>query len=210
MTGAPPDGSTRFHGAVLCGGASRRMGTDKALIVLDGRALAQRVADALVAAGARSVLAIGGDAEALTALGLDVVPDTHPGEGPLGGVLTALEARADEDALVAVLACDLVDPDPAAIRAVLAHARRADVDVSVPVIDGRRHLHHAVWHTRARHSLRAAFDAGERAPRRAIASLQVGEVSGIDPRHVRDVDDPAALDAVRRQRASASPPDRLG
>jgi molybdopterin-guanine dinucleotide biosynthesis protein A len=215
MTGAPlgdvpPDEAVPFHGAVLCGGASRRMGTDKAQLELDGRPLARRVADALVAAGARSVVAIGGDEAGLARLGLAVVPDAHPGEGPLGAILTALEVHAQEDVLVVVLACDLVDPDASAIRAVVAHGQREEADVAMPVVDGRRHLHHAVWHTRARHPLRAAFDAGERAPKRAIATLRVAEVPGIAARSVRDVDDPAALAAVRRQRATRPAPDRAG
>jgi molybdopterin-guanine dinucleotide biosynthesis protein A len=196
-----------FDGAVLCGGASRRMGTDKSLIVLDGRALARRVADALLTAGARSVVAIGGDHDALTALGLVVVPDAHPGEGPLGGVLTALEAQRDV-ALVAVLACDLVEPDPSAIRSIVEQAQARDADVAVPVVDGRRHLHHAVWNTRAAPALRAAFDAGERAPRRAITSLRVSDVTGVGALRVRDVDDPAALAAFVEELRGRSTPGR--
>jgi molybdopterin-guanine dinucleotide biosynthesis protein A len=189
-----------FDGAVLCGGSSQRMGRDKALIVLGGRALAQRVADSLRAAGARRVVAVGGDPAALEALGLDTVPDRHPGEGPLGGVLTALDALAGDEGgpgLVAVLACDLVTPDPRAIRAVVA-AAAGDVDVAAPVVGGRRHLHHAAWRATAAAALRAAFDAGERAPRRAIEGLRVGEVVGVDPAALRDADDPETLDAVRR------------
>src|SRR6185436_398763 len=94
-----------FAGAVLTGGASQRMGTDKALIDVDGRALALSVADALRSAGATRVLAVGGDLVALRGLGLEAIPDQHAGEGPLGGILTALEAT-DEDVVV-VLACDL-------------------------------------------------------------------------------------------------------
>ena len=70
---------TAWVGAVLTGGASRRMGRPKADIEVDGVAMAARVADAMVAAGALDVARIG-----------DEVADHHPGEGPLGGVLTAL------------------------------------------------------------------------------------------------------------------------
>ena len=83
-----------FAGAVLCGGASRRMGRDKALIALEGRALAVRVAEAVAAAGASGVVAVGGDLERLRAAGLAAVPDRDgPGAGPLAGILTALTSH---------------------------------------------------------------------------------------------------------------------
>jgi molybdopterin-guanine dinucleotide biosynthesis protein A len=197
-----------FAGAVLCGGSSSRMGADKALIELDGAAMARRVGDALLAAGATRVVAVGGDADALRALGLEVVPDLHPGEGPLGGILTALDALGADVGLVAVLACDLVDPDPAAVRAVVRHAAEHDVDVAAPAVDGRRHLHHAVWRSAVLPRITAAFAAGERAPRRAVAALRVGEVPGIDPARVADADDPAALAAARAAIARRGPPSR--
>jgi molybdopterin-guanine dinucleotide biosynthesis protein A len=186
-----------FAGAVLCGGASTRMGTDKALVEIDGRALARRVADALQAAGADPVVAIGGDVDALRALGLEVVPDAHPGEGPLGGILTALDALGARAPLVAVLACDLVAPDPDTIRATVSAAAPEGVDVAAPRVAGRRHLHHAVWRTAARPVLAAAFAAGERAPRRAVAALTVAAVDGIAAELVADADDPATLAAAR-------------
>jgi molybdopterin-guanine dinucleotide biosynthesis protein A len=80
-------------GAVLCGGASR-MGVDKATIPVDGVAMARRVADALAAAGCSPVSAIGGDPAELGRLGLDTVIDRYPGDGPLGGILTALAVQA--------------------------------------------------------------------------------------------------------------------
>jgi molybdopterin-guanine dinucleotide biosynthesis protein A len=193
---APP-----FAGAVLCGGASRRMGTDKALVELDGRPLAARIADALRVAGATRVVAIGGDAPALQGLGLEVVTDLHPGEGPLGGIVTALSTFAGEVDLVAVLACDLVHPSPATIRAVVDHAASHDVDVAAPFVDDWRHLHHAVWRTRALAPLRDAFASGERAPRRAVLGLRTGDVTGLDAFTVADADDPAELEAARHRPA---------
>ena len=171
-----------FAGAVLTGGASRRMGTDKALLEVDGVALAVRVADALRAAGAARLLAIGGDLDALAALGVEGIPDQHPGEGPLGGILTAL-AAVDEDVVV-VLACDLPDPDPAAIRAVVDALGEADV--AAPPGE----LLHAAYHRRAERHLADAFAAGERAPRRAVEGLRVVEVTDLPARALADADRP--------------------
>ncbi|HEX2785027.1 MAG TPA: NTP transferase domain-containing protein, partial [Ilumatobacteraceae bacterium] len=62
-------------GAVLCGGASRRMGVDKATLRIQGVAMARRVADVLLAAGCALVIAVGGDSVELRRLGLDGVAD---------------------------------------------------------------------------------------------------------------------------------------
>lgn len=207
MTAAP-----RFAGAVLCGGASRRMGTDKALLELEGRALARRVADALEQAGAVPVVGVGGDLRRLRDRGLDVVPDDHPGAGPLGGVLTALRVLGEADVVV-VLACDLLHPSPIAIRAVVdplvapptALTAPADADrdssppdVAVPVVDGHPQFHHAAWRTAAAPALRSQFDAGERAVRRAAAQLRVALVEHVDPAALADADDPATFAAAAR------------
>ena len=103
-------------GAVLCGGASRRMGADKAMIRVDGVAMARRVADALLDAGCSPVIAVGGDAAELGRLGLVGVDDEFPGEGPLGGVLTALSLGAP----AVVLACDLPNIRAATVSALIA------------------------------------------------------------------------------------------
>ena len=97
------------------------MGTDKALLRVGGEAMAVRVATALRDAGARDVVCVGGDASALSAIGLSVIPDVHPGEGPLGGILTAL-AWAEREMLV-VSPCDLVMPTPSSFTGFTAGER---------------------------------------------------------------------------------------
>ncbi|HET6951931.1 MAG TPA: NTP transferase domain-containing protein [Acidimicrobiales bacterium] len=182
-----------FDGAVLCGGASRRMGRDKALIALDGRALALRVADALAAAGAERVVAVGGDAAALGALGLATVPDEAPGSGPLTGIVTAL--RTASAPVVLVAACDLTAPSPDALAAtVAALAADARADVAVPVVGGRRQWVHAAWRRSCGPPLVDAFAVGERAVHAAVAraALRVTETA-VDARAVADADTPADL-----------------
>ena len=60
--------TVEFAGVVLTGGASRRMGRDKALLPVDGVPMAVRVATAMIAAGAHPVVALGGDADGLREL----------------------------------------------------------------------------------------------------------------------------------------------
>ena len=193
------------------------MGRDKALIQIGGLPLAVRVAAALAAAGATDVRAVGGDAAALAAHGLLSVPDRWPGEGPLGGIVTALTSLAapaapgaeggedggadagpagDGPGIVVVAACDLVAPSPATLAAtVAALAGAPDAGVAVPTLAGRRRWDQAAWETGAAGPLEAAFAAGERAVHRAVtaAGLAVVEVPGLDPASLADADTPADL-----------------
>ncbi|MEO8696329.1 MAG: molybdenum cofactor guanylyltransferase [Acidimicrobiales bacterium] len=178
-----------FVGAVLAGGSSTRMGRDKALVEVDGDPLVRRVASALARAGATRVFVVGGDRPEIEALGLEVVADRFPGEGPLGGVLTAMSAT--ESAVIAILATDIVAPDPTTIRAVL-DALAGD-DVAVPVSGGRRHFHHAVWGRSAQQPLESSFASGERAIKRAARDLAVVEVAGLPAGALADADTPDEL-----------------
>jgi len=165
------------------------MGTDKALLEVDGVPLARRVANALRAAGADPVIAVGGDVEALGAIGLTAVPDAHPGEGPLGGILSALAASDAE--VVVVLACDLPAADADTIRAVALALGEADI--AAPWHDGRHELLHAAYSRRAEATLQAAFEVGERAPQRAVAGLDVVGLEGLPAAALADADTPEDL-----------------
>ncbi len=76
-------------GAVLCGGQSKRFGSDKAVTeLLSGRLLAQAPIDALRLAGIDPVVAVGGNFSAQ--LGVPTIADRWAGQGPLAGLATAL------------------------------------------------------------------------------------------------------------------------
>lgn len=202
MTGAA--GLPPFAGAVLTGGASRRMGCDKALVDVGGRPMAAVVAGALRIAGADPVLAVGGAGAALAGDGVVAVADDHPGEGPLGGVITALGHSRNE--VVVVLACDLPATDPENVRLVVAALAGApEASCAVPVVDGRIQSLHAAWRRSALPELRTAFGAGERALHRVLEQLGMVLVTGVGPAALVDVDAPEAL---RRARLVAGRQDR--
>jgi molybdopterin-guanine dinucleotide biosynthesis protein A len=77
---------------VLAGGQSRRFGSDKALAQIAGEALIMRVARVMGAG--EPVWIVGGDGAGYEALCPGAgVADRWPGEGPLGGVGSALAHR---------------------------------------------------------------------------------------------------------------------
>ena len=184
-----------FTGVVLTGGSSTRMGQDKSLLKVHGVALAALVAAALSDAGASEVIAVGGDIASLASLrGIDrAVPDLPPGEGPLGGVLTAFECALDD--VVVILACDTPQvgaSTPAALVAGLFSDPQ--VAVSYAVVDDRIQPLTAAWRrSLAWEPLQAAFDQGVRAPRSVLGALTVSEVRTIAPEAVEDVDHPEDL-----------------
>src|SRR4030095_7853744 len=89
------------EGFILVGGASRRMGRDKAQLLLDGRTFVQRIADGLSAV-ASSVSLVGAPQPSSR---FKNVPDVHERWGALGGIHAAL--TADQTAWAIVVACDL-------------------------------------------------------------------------------------------------------
>ena len=166
------------------------MGRDKALVEVGGRALARIAADALTDAGAEEVFVVGGDRPALEALGLRVVPDGWPAEGPLGGIVTALEHAALD--VVVVLACDLPWITAPPLRELVAAL--AGHDAALPVMAGRDQPLIAAWHRpTALGLLREGFRSGERSISRASTALGVARVTFSDARWARDADTPDGL-----------------
>lgn len=162
-------------GAVLTGGASRRMGRDKATLAVHGRPMAARVASALVGAGCAPVIAVGGEAAALRVTGLDVVPDDRRGVGPIGGVLGALTHFAGNRGVthVAVVACDLpLLIAPALAPLVAAAGGTPTVDVVVATADGRLEPAVAIWAVAARDRVVALVDGGTWALHDVIGELR--------------------------------------
>jgi molybdopterin-guanine dinucleotide biosynthesis protein A len=176
---------------VLTGGQSRRMGRDKAFVTVAGVPMAQRVATTLRDAGAHSVMAVGGDLAHLRALGLDARPDPRQGDGPLGGLVTALELAVDP--VVVVLATDLAWLRPPAVSAlverlvtdVAADAAAAQSDRLEPLC--------AAWRVDpCLDELAAAHLAGVRSVRDAMDRLSVAEVH-VDPDQLWNANHPEDL-----------------
>jgi molybdopterin-guanine dinucleotide biosynthesis protein A len=166
------------------------MGRTKPLVDVGGAPMAQWVISALEAAGCVAVSAIGGDPDELSALGVVVVPDDDPGEGPLGGIATALRSFGSHPgADVLVVACDLPFLGPGDLG-LLVDAAAADPDADVVVArTNRREPGCALWRPSSHAAVRAAFDGGERAVHRVLDALCAVEVD-LPPSSLRNINAP--------------------
>ena len=155
-----------MSGLVLAGGASRRMGTDKALLELNGEPMVLRSAR-ILAGVCTEVLVASGDGRRLGHLGVRQVADVLPGAGPLAGIAAGLKAAANP--LVAVVAVDMPDADPE-IFLRLAGSWAGEPAV-VPVVGGRPEPLHAIWARAAAPGLVAFLGGGGRAVTEALSVL---------------------------------------
>lgn len=162
-----PRASTRppLSGLLLAGGASQRMGRDKARVMWHGQSLASRAAGVLEAVCDEVLIAAG--ERTLADLGHPHVTDYGHGGGVLGGLVGGLAAARHE--LVAVLAVDLPYAS-AGVLTLLAASWRGEPAV-VPIVDERPQPLHAIWSVTALPALRRRFDDGDRGLVDALTAL---------------------------------------
>ena len=163
------------------------MGRDKARLPFRGATLAQSVARAVAAAAGSAVLV--GSPESCGGLGFPGLPDLYPGEGPLGGILSALQnTRADWNLVVA---CDMPELSAGFLRRLLEAAGATGADVLLPAgPSGRPEPLCAVYHRRCRQALGAAFASGIRQVTAAFGDLRVVPFPVAEVTHFQNVNTP--------------------
>lgn len=115
-------------GVVMSGGASTRYGSPKALALVGGERVVDRVVRSLRTALPESaVVATVNDPELAARIGLPYRADTLRDVGPLAGIHAALQWAAELDCRGAlVVGCDMPFVEPALLRELVARADRAD------------------------------------------------------------------------------------
>ncbi len=180
--------------AVLIGGESRRMGVDKATLMVDGVALGRRVAEALGVDDGRTVVACGGSAETARRLGLAHLPDDQPGEGPLVAVDTVLRAFAGRDAIIA--ACDLGGLTRPTATQFEHSGLLVDHDVAVAFAGGR-HPSLMRWAGSAQPIVEKMISDGGRSLHGAFEHVRVIDVP-VEPSAVVNLNSPADIEMWQR------------
>jgi molybdenum cofactor guanylyltransferase len=187
-----------LYGLVLAGGASRRMGHDKAALALHGRPQLEWARELLAHHCERVFTSIRpGQQDDPLRRGEAVIVDRHDGAGPIAGIAAAQAAHPDRAWLV--LACDLPFVDDASLEFLVRHrdGRRAVVAYA----SSRDRLPEplcAIYEPASRDGVLDAIASGRNCPRKYILGTGVDLLLQPDPKALDNVNTPEDL-----QRAQA-------
>ena len=111
---------------IMAGGDSLRMGADKSMLPINGQPLIEKIAEQLRGTFDQ-VLISANEPDKFVHLCFQVIPDRIPGQGPLMGIASALQASAND--VNFVVACDIPRINLSFVRRMLAEAKKVDIVV---------------------------------------------------------------------------------
>lgn len=174
--------SLSVDGLILAGGQSLRMGRDKALLPVAGRALLlHQVAQMCPVVGQLFVapnvvplaaVALANPGTEAGAPGVVLLPDALPGrEGPLAGVLPALQASSA--GLLWIMPCDTFGLGAPVLAALHQALQESGADIAYARQGDDDHPLLALWRTSVRDALQTFLAAGGRSVFRWYATQHV-------------------------------------
>ncbi len=163
-------------GFVLAGGASSRMGRDKALLAIAGEPLVVRTARLVESVAGETTVV--GNPEMYRLLGLHAVGDDWPSAGPLGGIATALGLSKAPWNLV--VACDLPYLTKGWLNYVVARALTSQADAVVPMNARGAEPLCAIYHKRCEAAIRVELERGTRKVTEALQALLVEMIAPLE------------------------------
>ena len=145
--------------------------------------------EALRESGASEIIVVGGERPDWLDDVVSHVPDKYPGDGPLGGVITALGVAREEN--IVVLANDLMNINHPTIQKILTHVNAPHT--VVPVIEGHRQVLAALWHSSVLSALCEAYGSGIRSLQSALELVAVVEIHGLDGKRFVNANTPSDI-----------------
>ncbi|MFJ6098970.1 MULTISPECIES: molybdenum cofactor guanylyltransferase [Williamsia] len=203
----------RVGAVVLAGGASKRMGSDKAALEWNGESMLGRITR-IVGERCDPVLVLAPEGSpAYQGLraghdGVDGTADSSSadvtwvtgeaeGAGPLGGLATGLAAAAERGRdIVFVCATDMPLVTAEMVDELLRGLTDAD-DAAIAVDSQRAHPLAGVYRTRAAATLDELVQGGERRMLAAVDALRTNRVTLSDPTWLTNVNAPEDLHRLR-------------
>jgi molybdopterin-guanine dinucleotide biosynthesis protein A len=172
-------------GIILAGGASTRMHLDKASLLVDGETLLARTTR-IVASVVDHVVVVGPESRTRMLTNVEVVADTWPRLGPLGGLLTGLASIDEELAFVA--ACDMPLLQPMVIQCLVDLARSGDAEAIIPIVQAHPQTLHSVYRKSCEAALRLGIEQGDPSARSLRWAIDRLSVRWVDEKQLRGLD----------------------
>jgi molybdenum cofactor guanylyltransferase len=142
--------------AILAGGKSSRMGTDKSFALFDNKTIFQHVLSSIRELDLPTIL-VTNSPDKYAAYNTPMVQDIFPDHGSLGGLYTAI--HTSETGFTLCVACDMPFLNVSLLRYLLSRCTE-DWDVIVPRIAGRSETMHAVYRKTCLDSIKAQLAEG--------------------------------------------------
>jgi molybdopterin-guanine dinucleotide biosynthesis protein A len=117
---------------ILSGGKSRRIGTNKALLEIDGMTLIQRLTE-LLESILPEIIISSNEPEVYDFLGKKIIKDIIPGRGPLSGINSALNYTNSQRNFI--ISCDMPFISPEMINYLIEN--KSDAEIVIPRAEGR-------------------------------------------------------------------------
>lgn len=157
---------------ILAGGKSSRMGENKALMIIAGKRVIDRMIEEFTLVSEK-VFVIANDELSRINDSAIILEDFEPfkGEGPLAGILTGLTA-AKEGACF-VVACDMPFASSKLVKQLEQKLTDKKLDAVVPVTDGQIHPLFAVYNARIQNQVIATLKEGKRAVKSLLDRIDV-------------------------------------
>lgn len=193
--------------AILAGGHSRRMGTDKSFVLLDGKPLIEHVIER-VSSLHSPVILIANAPEKYAQYDLPLYSDIYPERGALGGLYTALYHCPTEYALC--VACDMPFLNSRLLQYLAA--LREGYQAVAPCVGGQIEGLHAVYSRSCLDSIKQQIDSqhlrlGDLYPLLRARFVSEGEIRPLDPdlRSFVNLNTPESLRSADEQFARRLP-----
>lgn len=186
--------------AILAGGRSSRMGTDKSLLSLDGYPIFEHILERLAQLHAPTFI-IANEPQKYQHFNIPIFPDVIPSQGSLGGLYSAIYNSQTDFTLC--VACDM----PFLNVKLLAYQMSlcGDYDLIIPRISGVSQPFHAIYSkaclpTIYKHLIEGRLQASGFYASLSVRWLEADEVGKFDPTYVSfiNINTPEDYQSIRQ------------
>jgi molybdenum cofactor guanylyltransferase len=183
--------ATNIAAYIMAGGGSTRFGQDKARAILAGQPMLTRMCNLLTAVTTSTYIVAPPNRYEFASV--PVIEDRWPGEGPLGGIITALLHASEREPNTTwnlILSCDMPFLTPEFLTYLRNFAQASHARAIVPESAQGREPLCACWHTSSAAQLQSAFESGMR---RVNDALKLLDAEVLDESHWKRFDSAGRL-----------------